>query len=490
MRPQTPIAPGNPGHNFRHSTLLPILSNPALLWSKGYVLPGILTVVASIALFGAMNAFDFQSFVVALSFYVAFLQCLIIYLMCGRRRIWWMMLAVFAVSYALMFSPLFSLMAPPFRLKAFWDMAQSGDLVGRFIGFFFVAGLLEELYKALPLLALAALAIYRSRAQGAAGRTTSFGLTEPLDGIALGVAAAAAFGVVETVVVYVPQMMNSSYDQLLAEFSKLKLQVANDDPAAAKAAAEAASKAIVQLLQEVSKGQGLQLLIARLVSEIGGHLAYSGYFGYFIGMAVLRPKSAPVLLLTGLVTAAALHAAWDACGNIPALSIVIGVLSYVFLVAAILKARRISPTRGENFATVALPLPGPHPHDIPQSPVNRPLYVYATATDLALDNRSPAAPNSALVLDIADVRRPLVAGLQIEPQALGSAGAGRGRGPVAEVESRAADGSAVLRNTGARSWQVKLPTGQVRQVDAGKALRLQAGVEIDFGGIKGMVENG
>src|SRR5215475_10498632 len=197
-----PTAPGNPA--FRRSTLFPILSNPAQLWSKGYVVPGILTVVATLALFGTLQAHDFTTFVSALAYYIAFVQCMVIYLLCGRRQLWWMMLAVFALSYALTFTPLFEIISTPFRPDVVMRMIRSDDLVPRFIGFFFAAGLAEELYKAVPLLALAAFAIYRSRSQSATGAANSFGLNEPLDGIALGVAAAAAFALPETLGQYVP----------------------------------------------------------------------------------------------------------------------------------------------------------------------------------------------------------------------------------------------------------------------------------------------
>jgi len=480
MPPRNPIAPGNPGGKFSRSTLFPFLSSPAQLWSKGYLLPGVLTVVASIALLGATRSGDFQTFVVALAFYIAFVQCLIVYLLCGRRQLWWKMLAVFAVSFALMFSPLFALMALPFRIGPLMELQNSTNLIQSFIGFFFTAGLLEELYKAVPLLALAAFTI--RRAQNAAGRTNPIGLNEPLDGIALGVAAAAAFALIETLGQYVPHIMGSAANVLWGELSKnVTLDVPNEE------AAKAAGQAIGVLVQEAAKGVGLQLLIARLLSEIAGHMAYSGYFGYFIGLAVLRPKSAPVLILIGWVTAAAIHAAWDAFSAVSALAIIIGVLSYVFLIAAILKARRISPTRADNFATVVLP--GPQPFDDPAlrvvtTPQPRPAPRPAPRD---MGKASPAVVGERpLTLTIANVRRPLVIGLKIEPQALGSAGAGRGRGPIAEVQSH--EKGLILRNTAAQAWQVKLPSGQVRQVDSGKAVRLERGVEIDFGGIKGVVE--
>jgi RsiW-degrading membrane proteinase PrsW (M82 family) len=81
-------------------------------------------------------------------------------------------------------------------------------------------------------------------------------------------------------------------------------------------------------------------------------LAYSGYFGYFIGLSVLKPAKRWKLLGIGYLTASGLHALWNASDAIGKLvTAVAGVLAYAFLMAAILKARQLSPTRSQNLAT-------------------------------------------------------------------------------------------------------------------------------------------
>jgi RsiW-degrading membrane proteinase PrsW (M82 family) len=81
-------------------------------------------------------------------------------------------------------------------------------------------------------------------------------------------------------------------------------------------------------------------------------MADSGYFGYFIGLSVLRPRQRWQILAVGYFSAAALHALWNSTGLFSGLLLaVVGVLSYAFLTAAILKARLLSPTRSQNFAT-------------------------------------------------------------------------------------------------------------------------------------------
>jgi RsiW-degrading membrane proteinase PrsW (M82 family) len=97
---------------------------------------------------------------------------------------------------------------------------------------------------------------------------------------------------------------------------------------------------------------GLQLLIPRILGSAAGHMAYSGYLGYFIGLSALKPKKRLPILGVGYFSASALHALWNASGAASVLLLaLVGVLSYAFLVAAILKARALSPNRKQNFAT-------------------------------------------------------------------------------------------------------------------------------------------
>jgi RsiW-degrading membrane proteinase PrsW (M82 family) len=179
---------------------------------------------------------------------------------------------------------------------------------------FFGAGLMEELLKALPVLGVYLI-----------GRTLPntwsdrIGVKEPLDGILLGTASAVGFTLLETLGQYVPQITQNIALQSGTEAGQLV---------------------------------GLQLLIPRILGLAAGHMAYSGYLGYFIGLAILKPRKGWQILLVGYLTSASLHALWNTIGNIyPLLLVLIGIVSYAFLMAAILKARVISPTRSQNFAT-------------------------------------------------------------------------------------------------------------------------------------------
>jgi RsiW-degrading membrane proteinase PrsW (M82 family) len=182
------------------------------------------------------------------------------------------------------------------------------------IRMFFGAGLMEELLKALPVLAAMILGNllrnpWRERV----------GVWEPLDGILLGSASAVGFTLLETLGQYVPNIIHN-----------VTLQAGTD----------------------AGELVGLQLLIPRILGSVAGHMAYSGYLGYFIGLSALKPKKRWQILGVGYLSAAALHALWNASGSASVLLLaVVGVLSYAFLVAAILKARVLSPNRSQNFAT-------------------------------------------------------------------------------------------------------------------------------------------
>jgi len=54
------------------------------------------------------------------------------------------------------------------------------------------------------------------------------------------------------------------------------------------------------------------LLIPRILGSAAGHMAYSGYLGYFIGLSALKPRKRWPILGVGYFSASALHALWNA----------------------------------------------------------------------------------------------------------------------------------------------------------------------------------
>lgn len=295
--------------------LFPLASTGRDLKQKAFLVPGVVTVVCVVLMFAAVG--QPAVFNLLLAAYLAGAAYFFIYRLCGKPKPWWVMLLCGMLTSLILVGPLLPLFITIFREILPGSLPNEGEEVtfmSLLIRMFFGAGLMEELLKALPLLAIYFIGKFlrspwRERV----------GLWEPLDGILLGAASAIGFTLVETLGQYVPGIIDN-----------VTLQ-----------AGDAAGQI-----------SGLHLLIARILGAIVGHMAYSGYLGYFIGLSVLKRRQRWQILGIGYICASVLHALWNTTGFVsPVLLAVVGVLSYAFLAAAILKAREISPTRSQNFAT-------------------------------------------------------------------------------------------------------------------------------------------
>jgi RsiW-degrading membrane proteinase PrsW (M82 family) len=320
--PRTPAASKSSANGLSISQLIPILSTGKDLRRKGYLIPGIFTVVVVVSMFAAIG--NFVIFAGLLAAYLALGGFYVIYQLCGKSKPWWWLLSSAITTVVLLLTPgvffVFELVFRRFLPGNVAGVTPGAGFFPNLVAHFFGAGMLEELFKALPILAAYFIGSwlrspYRER----------LGVWEPLDGILLGAASAVGFTLLETLGQYVPGVVNS---------------VARD-------AGQGAALFV-----------GLQLLIPRILGSVAGHMAYSGYFGYFIGLSILKPANRWIILAIGYLTASGLHGFWNASSSaIPDrntglfVSAIVGVLSYAFLAAAILKARALSPSRADNFAT-------------------------------------------------------------------------------------------------------------------------------------------
>ncbi|MBC7968615.1 MAG: PrsW family intramembrane metalloprotease [Verrucomicrobia bacterium] len=294
--------------------LFPILSTGRQLTRKAYLLPGGITVAFVVLMFVAVG--NPLAFNMLLAAYLAGAAYYFVYELCGKRKPWWILSGAAVFTLLLLISPVLKLFVFVFRQVLPGEL-PTGDVAVPFpillIKMFFGAGLMEELLKAIPVFAAYLLGTqlrspYRER----------LGVWEPLDGILLGSASAVGFTLLETLAQYLPEVYKATLSS-------------------GEGAAQLAS---------------LQLLIPRVLGSVAGHMAYSGYLGYFIGLSVLRSRRRWLILGIGYLTASGLHALWNTVGSIsPVFLALVGLLSYAFLAAAILKARELSPTRSQNFAT-------------------------------------------------------------------------------------------------------------------------------------------
>ncbi len=437
------------------SAVIPILSKSGSFWKNGYWLHAVAVGAVGVLMTAAADANDIAGVFRLFGEFAMYVNCALVFHLCGKRLLFWPMVAVFFVSAILMATPLFAIVATPFRGAHVMANLHATDFFSAFAAYFSGAGLAEELYKALPLLALAGLAVARRRGE-LTRWPAAFTLSEPLDGIALGVASGAAFTLNETLGQYVLDKYNL---------------------------------------------EGLITLIVRVVPDLCGHLAYAGYFGYFIGLAVLKPKSAPLYLAVGFGTSAALHGLWDALLQVRAPNILLALLaiaSAAFLFSAILRARRISPTRITNFASAAYSTPSPaaapvsRPKSTPSAlpPQGHPASAPSTKEPPSATPAAASRRTRRVVLAIGELHLEPKAGGLILPRMLGAAGAGRGRDPVGGFEKTADSPSGfALRNLGDIAWEITTADGDRALLARDERVILAPGAVIDFKGVKGAVRD-
>ncbi|HEY9705737.1 MAG TPA: PrsW family glutamic-type intramembrane protease, partial [Allocoleopsis sp.] len=292
----------NNNSNVTFTQLFPFASTGKDLINKAYLIPGIITVTFVILMFASINTPRFN---IVLGSYLAGAAYYFVYTLCGKYKPWWVLISSMFMTGIILVSPLLRIFIHVFReiLPGNIQITSETSVTSLFIAMFFGAGLMEELIKALPIFFFFIL--------GKISGSDKIGVIEPLDGILIGTASAVGFTLLETLGQYVPQIIDRGGE--LA---------------------------------------GLQLLIPRILGSVAGHMAYSGYFGYFIGLSAMKPAYGWLIIPIGYLTSSLLHALWNTSSIIHIFVLtIVGIISYAFLVAAILKARALSPTRSNNFAT-------------------------------------------------------------------------------------------------------------------------------------------
>ncbi len=458
------------------SEMFPVIGEKKNLLKKGHLISVAVVLLYVIVLFSNLGNPDiFRNMLgvgVGVGVYFA------LYQVCGKTKPWYVLVGATLITMVVMSSPLWNLLYEIFY-GITGNPTGSSDglslpqiLIMRIVS----TGGVEELVKILPVVLFWALG----------RKSAKLGVMEPLDGILIAMASALGFVFIETLGQY-------------------------------------ANNAV----QQGGTTVGLELVIVRILWAFKGHLAYSGYFGYFVGLAAMKPKHAVKLLCIGYACAATMHGLWDTCADFGVvMQLILGVIFYALLIAGVLKARQLSPTRAQNFATVlvgspmvaqaplvnraaapasappvprpyvqAQPVPAPQPYVQaqpvpPPQPQVRPQPMPPPQPQVRPDPvmHGPAAGNG-LKLMVGLRTLALKDGDRFQASEIGGLRPASADGYVAAVNHNPKDPTILgLQNLSTTPWKAVLPGGEVREVPVGKSVKLASGSKIDFGTSQGEVQ--
>lgn len=451
------------------SELMPFRSSKIKIWKSPLFLVAILAALVTpfiFALMGpALQGESVQTRMAAMTlvgivavFFLLMLIQVMVYLYVKPGRSIWIYMIPFVLVAILLATPLGMPYFFIFReiLPGQFDPSQQYTFPDLFIRMLFAAGLMEELMKATPIL-IGAWLTFQATKSPAMQSQIPYKLMHvrgPLDGALMGIFAGGGFIFLETAFEYIPRFANQTLQQ-------------TNDPAQAIA-------------------MGMMLLLPRVFGGIVGHMAYSGLFGYFIGLAVIRRQQMWKLIAIGWVASSVIHALWNSVEAIsPLLNYVVAGICAIGVVGAILKARQLEAANGgvaaiETSGSIVVERPAAAQAGAFQAPYAPQPPVMPAAPMPAAPQAATAVANEALALDIDGFIIPLRSGARIDLGAEPALG-GRGAGVVGEVVAHPTrPGVLGLRNGGAGAWTARLRDGAVQSIEQNQNIRLAAGVVIAF----------
>jgi RsiW-degrading membrane proteinase PrsW (M82 family) len=413
--------------SVRLSQVFPLLSSGTRLQSKAFLLPAAATVITVAILAGSIS--NLKVYIWTLSLYLSAAAFYLVYQLCGKPKPWWVLVGAGGVTFLLLVLPgVWEVFAFLFRrvFPGELPIPPGSSVMGVFARYLFGAGFAEELFKAIPVLAAATLT-NKMRGTGA-------GVRDPLDGVLLGAASAIGFALYENMFDKLPELQREASNYLIEKLGAVPSSVR-----------EALSAEFGWLV-------ALTVAIPRTLGFISGHVAYSGYLGYAIGLAVQKPKRAPKILLSAYLISTAVHALWDTAAYFEARALLapLGILSYALLATAILKARQMLNLTG----SVRSPLVFTEP-----------------------------------VLRIGARAIPIRAGHRIRCEEIEGLSPVSDDNVVAEITPNPTDESKIgLKNLSQTIWIARKAGGEPREVAPGRSIHLVPGLRIQFGIVEGEVQ--
>ena len=470
------------GESPTRSQLLPLQANWRAVMSKGYFWPGIITVVAVILLFSFIDSVAAYTvtcfckvpavqngqlvlkyakvpvalpmYLIVLALYITGALAFAAYRIIGKHTPLWVIPAVAAVTFMLTGSPLLGIA----HILDFGvtDLADKFSPLAILQGFF-AAGLPEEALKAVPV----ALGVWAAKKIQDRGHFLwPLRVAEPLDGILIGIASGIGFTLNETLTQYVPQQI------VFAQYN---------------------------LVSEALAGQ---LLIPRVLQNIAGHAAWAGIFGYYIGLASMRPANAKWLVLTGLGLVALLHGAWDTPGGMMML-LIVAITTFALLAGVIMKARELSPNRSQLIRSQVIDgpagsagtAPQPRPRPTP-TPPSSPAGTGGIARSETWGQRSETWDEAPRVehLDVAGTSIPLTLGARLTESQIPGLKSSAGDAVVALVTANPDDPKILgLKNLSTETWRVETVGRGSRELSTGRSIRIERGVRLQLGAAQAVI---
>jgi RsiW-degrading membrane proteinase PrsW (M82 family) len=445
-----------------------------------------------------------SNYLMILGVFLTMASLYFIYRLVGRNKSWWVLIA--SMAFTGYFLWLFSTRGDFVWLYEFFhqDLAggepnENGPFLQLFIRHFLGTGFFEETVKALPVLILAFATKYMRPEM-----RSKIGVEEPLDGILIGAASGGGFAILETLGQYVPRFLASKWMMMGLALNGISGDAIQ--PYLAKLDYGQWSKLIQLGASLLHTDPGTGELITRSIDLSFGHMAYAGYFGYFIGLSVMKPQQRWKILGIGLISASIPHALWDSVASLDMapLQALVALISYAVLAAAILKAREISPNRNLLQPSVifgapavamagapAVAMAGVAPamaSVAPQVAVRMPANFQGSPAH-ELPGPGAGASGGGNRLRVGAKSLVIVPGLRLLEHQIPGLQAQTQGGPVAEVTRNPNDPAVLgLTNWSTSAWEVLSSSGVRRQIDTGQTIKLAPGTKIDFGSTDGEVD--
>jgi len=224
-----------------------------------------------------------------------------------KTPLWLPILAAISTGILLIIQVPFSLLSVLFRPEIIVRyMEHPNNFIEYFIGHFVGAGLLEEIFKSIPVWGAFLFANRFSRLNFSGFKN---GHIVPTTAVMIGASSAVGFIIIETLIQYVPQVQSST-----------------EDP--------------------IGVAWGLMLLFPRFITGISGHVAWSGIFAYFIALGFYYKQGKFTYPLLGLLLSSTLHGLWNSTAAFNYLiSVSIALFSFIGFTVYLYKA---SKTFSEN----------------------------------------------------------------------------------------------------------------------------------------------